>query len=182
MELYRRANINQKDTVLLRLQLKTDRLFNSPILGMIWILSCKRHLVHIADCWGALMDSSPQRQNSSSAREKQSPIATIKALGRPQLRPQKSPKHLSGPRSRGGQARSRQGCTIILSELSPCHIAAAALLPLSVACAVGAILSLAFGALGLFPVPIAAELFLKSAGGNAVLGLVCALIGRSWRK
>lgn len=128
------------------------------------------------------MDSSPQRQNSPSEREKQSPIATIKALGGLPLRPQKSLKHLSGPRSRVGQARSRQGCTIIFSELSPCHIAAAALLPLSVACSVGAILSLAFGALGLFPIPLAADLFLKSAGGNAVLGLVWGLIGRSLRK
>lgn len=131
---------------------------------------------------GALMDSSPQRQNSPSEREKQSLIATIKTLGGLPLRRQKSLKHLSGPRSRGGQARSRQGCTIILGELSPCHIAAAALLPLSVACSVGAILSLAFGALGLFPIPLAAELLLKSAGGNAVLALAGALIGRSWRK
>jgi hypothetical protein len=69
--------------------------------------------------------------------------------------------------------------TIVLSEVTLNHMLALGFLILTIACSTGAIMSLAFGALRLFPIPVAVELFLKSGGGSVLSGLLCIFMRRS---
>lgn len=125
------------------------------------------------------MDSLPETRDPLLVSGKQNLILIVKFLQRAPLKSRSFHQQLPITHSNGKEENSRRCWELKLSEVTPYHILAAGFLAISIACSVGAVMSLLFGALRLFPIPVAADLFLESAGGGVISGLVWAFISRS---
>jgi hypothetical protein len=102
-------------------------------------------------------------------------IKTFRAANPAGLSPK---KQMTAARRTVLQEKSGRDWKIVLSEVTPNHILAFGFLILTITCSIGAIMPLAFGALGLFPILIAVDLFLKAGGGSVISGVLWILVSR----